>query len=1053
MAKITVPKSYAGLLHRDRLYNKLDAEKEKHLIWVAGPGGCGKTTLISSYIQERGLPCLWYQVDQGDNDPATFFYYLAEAGRRLSPRRRVHYPLFTPEYVPALQQFSRNFWAELFNTLPQPCLLVLDNFQEADQTLHPILLAALDRAVQQITIVVCSRQQPSPDYARLRTIRQLSLMGWNDLRLTLEEFRGIIVLEELDLEDDEEIALYERTGGWAAGLRLLLDGDTRLGQIEFSPDFPETAFAYFATEVFDKLPETTRDFLLKTSASPYFTVEMAELLTSERRARRVLASLYRDHLFLEKRGTSGYQYHALFRDYLRQQGETILPPEERRRLKITAAEHLVTQGDAEAAAELFREAGEWRGLARLIQHEAAALLEHGRFMTLQTWLHFLGGEKIRKDPWLCYWQGICLLFVDQQDSRSFLEKSYHLARENGNPACIFLAWAGIIETHVFEWNDMHPLDNWIAEYFEIAEKYYLPPVPEIEARVVGAMVSALMNRQPEHPDLPLWLDRAEGLIPTLKSPNLRLQVGNNFLVYKGWQGKQETAERFLDLIFKTSSVQTLQEPLRILYFNLKAWCGILKIPLGESRKYVEQARELVRSSGISVFDDLITASAIYYSLLARDYPKATMELQQLAALTEHSGRLVRWHYYHLAARHARKCGDAGQALDLEKTALQLAGMAGTPSSIFLSQLELCHIHAVRQEYEKALSVLKEAEKIGRGVRIPAWNMSCILLRAHICLLKGEEADGLELLRQGLSLGRKNGLTVPPPWDLELMLELCCKALEAGIEVEHARWLVKKYNLPLPSPPIEVEHWPWPVRIYTLGRFEIVRDDQQRSLHVRSQQKPLQMLKAIIALGGRRINDEHLSELLWPDAEGDLQHQSFRTTLHRLRRLLDLPDAIRCQEGQLTIDPEYCWIDIWAFQRLASKAAGTWDNDQVTAAQLSRRAISLYQGQFMAREEVHGWMLTQRERLHNLFLRQVQKLGAYLRANGNRPQAIDLYWYGISVDPLVETFYQAILDCHLEAGSNGEAVRTITCCRETFDKLLGNRPALKLPSHLADMLSN
>jgi ATP/maltotriose-dependent transcriptional regulator MalT len=50
--------------------------RERPVIWIAGPAGCGKTTLVSSYLEARGIPCLWDQIDQGDADPATFFYYL-----------------------------------------------------------------------------------------------------------------------------------------------------------------------------------------------------------------------------------------------------------------------------------------------------------------------------------------------------------------------------------------------------------------------------------------------------------------------------------------------------------------------------------------------------------------------------------------------------------------------------------------------------------------------------------------------------------------------------------------------------------------------------------------------------------------------------------------------------------------------------------------------------------------------------------------------------------------------------------------------------------------
>jgi len=74
-AKITRP-ALANVYFRKRLFQKLDAERQCKAVWICGPSGAGKTTLINSYIESHKLPCLWYRVDEGDNDISTFFHYL-----------------------------------------------------------------------------------------------------------------------------------------------------------------------------------------------------------------------------------------------------------------------------------------------------------------------------------------------------------------------------------------------------------------------------------------------------------------------------------------------------------------------------------------------------------------------------------------------------------------------------------------------------------------------------------------------------------------------------------------------------------------------------------------------------------------------------------------------------------------------------------------------------------------------------------------------------------------------------------------------------------------
>ncbi|MCU0580757.1 MAG: hypothetical protein MUF69_14650, partial [Desulfobacterota bacterium] len=49
-------------LPRERLFRQLDRFQDGPAIWVSGPAGSGKTTLVSSYLQDRRIPNLWYQV-------------------------------------------------------------------------------------------------------------------------------------------------------------------------------------------------------------------------------------------------------------------------------------------------------------------------------------------------------------------------------------------------------------------------------------------------------------------------------------------------------------------------------------------------------------------------------------------------------------------------------------------------------------------------------------------------------------------------------------------------------------------------------------------------------------------------------------------------------------------------------------------------------------------------------------------------------------------------------------------------------------------------------
>jgi LuxR family maltose regulon positive regulatory protein len=57
IAKITRPR-LTGTVARERLFRLLDLSRERPVIWIAAPGGSGKTTLVASWLDSRKLPVL-----------------------------------------------------------------------------------------------------------------------------------------------------------------------------------------------------------------------------------------------------------------------------------------------------------------------------------------------------------------------------------------------------------------------------------------------------------------------------------------------------------------------------------------------------------------------------------------------------------------------------------------------------------------------------------------------------------------------------------------------------------------------------------------------------------------------------------------------------------------------------------------------------------------------------------------------------------------------------------------------------------------------------------
>ena len=94
--KVTLPQPSAKVLHRPRLYQRLDEAGAG--VWIAAPAAAGKSTLAAASLQRSARPALWYQIDHGDLDPGTFFHFLGLAAAALPLRRG---------RLPALPRYGR----------------------------------------------------------------------------------------------------------------------------------------------------------------------------------------------------------------------------------------------------------------------------------------------------------------------------------------------------------------------------------------------------------------------------------------------------------------------------------------------------------------------------------------------------------------------------------------------------------------------------------------------------------------------------------------------------------------------------------------------------------------------------------------------------------------------------------------------------------------------------------------------------------------------------------------------------------------------------------
>jgi LuxR family transcriptional regulator, maltose regulon positive regulatory protein len=437
--KLHVPQLRPGFLPRPRLTKRLAEGMARELVLVCAPAGFGKTALLADWARRSQRPVAWLSLDQGDNDPARFWRYVAAA---LDPAcaglaEQVAALLAGPQ--PPLESVVTALINELA-TQPDQVLLVLDDYHLVEAAaVHDSLTLLLERLPSQLRVVLAGRADPPLPLARLRARAQLVELRERELRFTPEEAAALLgEATGLDLPAGNVAELAARTEGWVAGLQLAaLSLRGRSDPAEFVNEFSGShryVLDYLTEEVLARQPDHLVRFLLETSVLERLSGPLCQAVTGRADSQALLEEIERANLFLlpldEVRGW--WRYHQLFADLLRARLHQT-QPERVAGLHRAAAGWCETHGPADDAIRHALAAGDATWAARLIEQHFDALLGRSERATLRRWLHALPAELVRSRPRLCLAETVtAITAVRQEAAASLLDDAERALADRGD---------------------------------------------------------------------------------------------------------------------------------------------------------------------------------------------------------------------------------------------------------------------------------------------------------------------------------------------------------------------------------------------------------------------------------------------------------------------------------------------------------------------------------------------------------------------------------------------------------------------------------------------
>ncbi|MFD2330823.1 LuxR C-terminal-related transcriptional regulator [Cohnella sp. GCM10020058] len=313
-----------GLIERAGITEILNKGLKSKLTAITAPGGYGKTTALSQWLQQSGISAVWVSLDPQDNDPIQFWSCAIAAVGSKHPRfAEAVSPHLSSLRSGAFQPFVAAMIQEL-HSYQEELVIVFDDYHTIDlAAIHASVAYFLAYLPAHIHLYITSRAEMPFPAARLQTTGQMVKITIQDLRFQVEEgTRYFKDCMRISLSEEEIASLVSRTEGWISGLHLaaisLQESSSNSAFIRAFSGENRGISDYLFQEVFSLQSEKMQSFLIQTSILNRMSSPLCEAVTGQNDCQALLETLEHRNLFIvpldERR--QWYRYHHLFSEFL-----------------------------------------------------------------------------------------------------------------------------------------------------------------------------------------------------------------------------------------------------------------------------------------------------------------------------------------------------------------------------------------------------------------------------------------------------------------------------------------------------------------------------------------------------------------------------------------------------------------------------------------------------------------------------------------------------------------------------------------------------------------
>jgi DNA-binding SARP family transcriptional activator/ATP/maltotriose-dependent transcriptional regulator MalT len=1068
----------------EKWIQRVDRNRQRKNLFVVGHAGQGKTVSILHYLNRHAIPHIHLQLSPDDRDSVSLLSKITALLNRNEARYGASLWLDrqdrSPDHAGATEYDVQSHLAKQ----PKGFTLFFDDthvLPENSKSIH-LISQLIRQSAPGIHFIFAGRDiRYTGDLYRTHS-ETSCLIQASRPHIPFDGFRQWADSWQLALSIEQIGQLYYFCDDWIAGglfiaqhLRNLdIVGRERYFAELKNGNLPPIMTSFFECEVISAFSNQVQKNLIELAVPDIIDLNPSRPVGFLQKRKSVIERVNAHHLFVRETTSPltgpGLRLNRLFRHFLLAKSKDCFTDEERRKKCLQCGASFVDARLDLLAVGCYVQAGDTTAAKTILIREAENTLRFYDCLNLDHWMSCFDQHDIMSDPWMSLFHCAGHRFDDMKDKVALLKNAIAVFNSQKTMSGSMLATALLIENLVLSGDTFGIMPSLSAHATALLKNADIDRIPYAYAflRIQLGGYFIFFLGEISHARDHLW--KAYILGRQIKDHDVQVYALLYLCIGSSLAMDLASGAEFKTLL----AGQIDQAGSEIVTLLSQLAMAALEIPRAKNARVagvLQNVKKQIELTSLGLLRPFVLFAESKFYFFNRRFGQAAAIMRHLAQTGHSTGHpFFKNTCYRVLAQIAYFENNLVEAENLLANCNQpdMNEPIGLYQALILQFQSLFDLH--NGKLDRAGEILQRLQCEFERHQSHVSTMENYLLRGMLAHARGDRDACIQWLKAGLTIGAREEIDTFFILSARDIVQISKLTFEYG-EDSHAAYaegllsgpfshaaseyfegLCPKGNANLQERMLQIQKRALlknrpVITVQTLGDFTVSRNNRPIDALQWSGLSPQQLLKAIICRGGKNVILDRIVEDLWPAHDPQKAMQTFRVTLHRLRKTLE-PDIrkligssyILFKDGLISLNDALVSIDAVQYSLLAVKARESAKSGRTTQAlELCRKADGLYNGDFLPGELFCQWTCAERRRLQKLRMQQLMVMSDILEERGFLLETVDVLDKLVEMDPYNELLYRKLILTYVRIGMRAKAVATFNTCREILKADLNTEP--------------